>query len=91
MYYFSYKVPLIFFRTRSTLKSTRIKSIIAKTPSRSRRAISYRTPRLETVPWHRVSGQTSAKKRDAKMWSEDLNGMLWNEKKYVEFNILGML
>ncbi|MPC37541.1 hypothetical protein E2C01_031026 [Portunus trituberculatus] len=50
--------------------------MIVKTPSKTRQATSYRTPRLKTVPWLRVSGQTSAKKRDAKMWSEDLNGLM---------------
>ncbi|XP_045133190.1 uncharacterized protein LOC123517304 isoform X2 [Portunus trituberculatus] len=63
-------------RIKSTLKSSRIKSMIVKTPSKTRQATSYRTPRLKTVPWLRVSGQTSAKKRDAKMWSEDLNGLM---------------
>ncbi|KAK8403076.1 hypothetical protein O3P69_000950 [Scylla paramamosain] len=63
-------------RIRSTLKSSRIKSMITKTPGKSGRTTSYRTPRLETVPWHRVSGQTSAKKRDAKIWNEDLKGLM---------------
>lgn len=70
-----FQVPFNTFRIKSVLKASRIFSLLGRTPGKSGRATSYRTPRLVTVPWQKVSARTSVKKRDVKKWNKDLNGV----------------
>lgn len=75
-------------RIKSTLKSARIFRVLGRTPGRSGRPTPYKTPRLGTVPWHRVSARTSVKKEDARKWNEHLKGLLHRPMKLCNLSSL---